>query len=183
MGTVQCDHCGYALVSRDAKSLSRVWAWLVAGMLAFIPANLLPMLNTNTLFSTKESTIIGGAVELFLNGDIGVSAIIIFASLVIPIGKFGAIAFLALSMKRTTHIQGHFRHKLYEIVEYIGRWSMIDVFVVAITSSLVQLGTVASINPGPAALAFAISVIFTMLSAQSFDSRMIWDHIEEEDKS
>jgi paraquat-inducible protein A len=175
-----CGRCGATLTSRDPKSLSRVWAWWIAGVLAYIPANLYPILRTKTLFSEEESTIIGGAIDLFTNGDRGVAAIILFASVLIPVGKFIAVAFLALGAKRASNLPGHHRHILFEIVEYIGRWSMIDVFVVAITSALVQLGSVASIQPGPAALAFALSVIFTMLAAQSFDSRMIWDRIEEE---
>ncbi len=178
--TAVCGRCGATLTSRDPKSLSRVWAWWIAGVLAYIPANLYPMLRTKTLFSEEESTIIGGAIDLFTNGDRGVAAIILFASVLIPVGKFIAVAFLALGAKRASNLPGHHRHVLFEIVEYIGRWSMIDVFVVAITSALVQLGSVASIQPGPAALAFALSVIFTMLAAQSFDSRMIWDRIEEE---
>ena len=101
--------------------------------------------------------------------------IILVASVGIPLAKFFAIAYLALSVRQGAHTSMSTRHGLYEIVEYIGRWSMIDVFVVAILPSLVQLNVFASIKPGPASLAFALSVIFTMLSAQSFDSRLIWD--------
>ena len=93
----------------------------------------------------------------------------------IPVAKFLAIAYLALSLRGRAPADNHARTMLYELVEYIGRWSMIDVFVVAILSSLVNLGAVATVTPGPASLAFALSVIFTMLAAQNFDSRMIWD--------
>ena len=105
----------------------------------------------------------------------GIALVILVASVGIPIAKFVAIAFLAISVRRGSQMDPDRRQGLYEIVEYIGRWSMIDVFVVAILSSLVQLNFVVTINPGPAALTFALSVIFTMLSAQAFDSRMIWD--------
>jgi paraquat-inducible protein A len=174
-GPRRCPRCGARLQSRDRLSLQRVWAWWVAGVLAYIPANTYPMLITDTLLSHDESTIIGGAVEIARHGDILVAAIVLVASVVIPVGKFVAIAYLALSIQRGWLHGSRQRHRLYEVTDFIGRWSMIDVFVVAILSSLVQLSVVASIRPGPAALTFALSVIFTMLSAQSVDPRLIWD--------
>lgn len=180
MDTDTCARCGSRLQSRDTGSLSRVWAWWVAGVLAYIPANLYPMLQTRTLLFTQEDTIVGGAVELARHGNIGIAVVILVASVVIPLAKFMCIAYLALSIRRGTHVTAGARQKMYEIVEYIGRWSMIDVFVVAILSSLVQLNTVAAINPGVASLAFAMSVIFTMLSAQSFDARLIWDRTRDD---
>ena len=116
-----------------------------------------------------------GHVELAKHGSYGIAFVILLASVGIPLAKFLAIAFLALSVQRRDAIAPERRQQLYEVVEYIGRWSMIDVFVVAILASLVQLNIVVTITPGPAALTFALSVIFTMLSAQAFDSRMIWD--------
>ncbi|WP_372840955.1 paraquat-inducible protein A [Phaeovulum sp.] len=178
MGTAKCARCGSKLHPRAPKSLQRVWALWVAGLMFYIPANLYPMLQTRTLFEAKESTIVGGAIELAQSGAIGIAIVILAASVLIPVGKFMAIAFLALSVRRRGLLTPGQRHALYEIVEYVGRWSMVDVFVVAILSSLVQLSVVASINPGPASLTFAISVVFTMLSAQSLDSRLIWDEIE-----
>ena len=175
MGTERCPRCGHRLQSRDPLSLQRVWAFWVVGLICYIPANLYPMLRTRTLFQVDESTIIGGAVELAHHGNWGVAAIILIASVVIPLAKFWAVAYLAISVKRPTVISKARRNFLYEIVEYIGRWSMIDIFVVAILSALVQLKTLATINPGIASVFFALSVIFTMLSAQAFDSRMIWD--------
>ncbi|EKE45639.1 hypothetical protein OCGS_0256 [Oceaniovalibus guishaninsula JLT2003] len=175
MGTAECARCGSALQSRDTRSLQRVWAWLIVGFMCYIPANLFPMLKTRVLFTETDATIVGGAVELIHHGALGIALVILVASVGIPIGKFVAIAYLALTISRPAALSSHRRHKLYELVEFIGRWSMIDVFVVAILSALVQLSVVASINPGPAAITFALSVIFTMLAAQSFDPRMIWD--------
>jgi paraquat-inducible protein A len=106
-----------------------------------------------------------------------VAFVILFASVAIPLSKFVAIAYLALAVQRGWHGSALRRMQLYELVEFIGRWSMIDVFVVAVLASLVQLSVVATVNPGPASLAFALSVIFTMLSARSFDSREIWDSV------
>lgn len=180
MGTPACGRCGSRLVSRDPRSLSRVWAWWLAGAMAYVPSQLWPMLETRTLFIVQEDTIISGAWELMASGNPGIAVVILVASVGIPLAKFFAIAFLALSARRGSSTPAALRMRLYEIVEYIGRWSMIDVFVVAILASLVQLNVVASIEPGPASLAFALSVIFTMLSAQAFDPRMIWDGIEAE---
>ncbi|MBJ3761162.1 paraquat-inducible protein A [Maribius pontilimi] len=175
IGTQTCARCGTDLVSRDTRSLQRVWAYLAVGIICYIPANLYPMLRTRVLFSTSEDTIIEGAIELATHGALGIAIVILVASVLIPVGKFVAIGWLAVSVSRPGSMEPHKRHKLYELVEFIGRWSMIDVFVVAILSALVQLNFAASINPGPAAFTFALSVIFTMLAAQSFDPRMIWD--------
>lgn len=156
-------------------SNQKVWAWLIAGMIAYIPANTYTMLKTSTLVETSEATIIGGVFELIDYGNIGIALVIFVASVLIPIGKLAAVAYLAISVQRRSVLNQHHRHRLFEIVEFIGRWSMIDVFVVAILSALVQLDGLATINPGIAAFSFALSVIFTMLAAQSFDSRLIWD--------
>jgi len=170
-----CARCGAALASRDTQSLQKVWAWWIAGIIAFVPANLYPMLKTATLGTETESTLLGGILELVHHGSLGIAAIVFFASIVIPASKFLAVAYLALSIGRPSRFTAHRRHQIYKVVEFVGRWSMIDVFVVAILTALVQLGSAASIHPGIAAVSFALSVAFTMLSAQSFDARLIWD--------
>ncbi len=177
-----CPRCNAVLASRDAQSLQKVWAWWVAGVIAFVPANTYPMLKTATLGSESESTLLGGIVELLHHGSVGIAAIVFFASIVIPVSKFLAIAYLALGIDKPSRITAHRRHQIYEVVEFVGRWSMIDVFVVAILTALVQLGSAASIHPGIAAVSFALSVAFTMLSAQSFDPRLIWDADKETPK-
>jgi len=174
-GTPHCPRCGSRLQSRDAMSLQKVWAWWLVGLGCYIPANLYPMLETRTLVGTQSDTIVGGAVDLARHGNWGVAMIILVASVLIPVGKFVVLAGLAIGVRHGPQISEAWRHRLYEVVEYIGRWSMIDVFVVAILSALVQLQALATITPGRASLFFALSVIFTMLSAQSFDSRLIWD--------
>lgn len=177
-GETHCHRCGAALHTPDRASLQAVWAWLLAGLVFYVPANLLPMLKTHTLgglHGNTDATIFGGVVELLRYDNYGVAAIIFVASIVVPIGKFLAIAWLARVAGRPATIEAaHTRLRVLEAVEFIGRWSMIDVFVVAILSALVQLGFVATIRPGPAAVSFAVSVAFTMLSAQSFDPRLIW---------
>ena len=174
----RCPRCGAALVSRDAGSMQRVWAWLVAGLIAYIPANIWPMLVTSTFGRPEEATIVGGVVELWHVHAYFVAIVVFVASVLIPVGKFVAIGWLALVVRRPRgHSPKHLLH-LYEFVEFIGRWSMIDVFVVAILAALVQFNLLVSINPGVAAVCFALSVVFTMLSAMSFDSRAIWDDVE-----
>lgn len=175
MGTVRCPRCGAKLTSRAYRSLGTVWFFWALGVIAYVPANVWPMLETRLLLTTSDDTIIEGALKLLGHGSVGIALVILLASVVIPLAKFAAIAWLALSIQYRLPSSPKWRHRVYEAVELIGRWSMIDVFVVAILSSLVQFSVLANVTPGPAALAFALSVIFTMLSALSFDSRMIWD--------
>ncbi|MGZ3215004.1 paraquat-inducible protein A [Paracoccus sp. T5] len=174
----RCNRCGAHLKPPDRRGLQAVWAWWLAGLIAYIPANLFPMMRTQTfagLAGNSEATIVGGVIELIHHGSYDIAIIVFVASIIVPVGKFIAIAWLAIVAGRPATVdQAHTRLKVYEVVEFIGRWSMIDVFVVAILSALVQLGFVASIHPGPAAVSFAVSVAFTMLSAQSFDARLIW---------
>jgi paraquat-inducible protein A len=178
-GPARCSRCGAALHSRMPGSLQRVWAWLFAGVVVYIPANIYPMLQTTSFGRTTENTIIGGVIELVNYGSLGVALIVFVASVLIPVGKFIAIGYLALVVRpgarigRGSGLRG--RQHLYEVVEFIGRWSMIDVFVVAILAALVQLDFAATVTPGIAAVSFSLSVAFTMLAAQSFDPRLIWD--------
>ena len=173
----RCGRCGGRLSSCSKNSLRKVWAWWGAGVIAYIPANIYPMLETRALFTRTDDTIIAGAIRLAEHGALGVAAVILLASVVIPLAKFFAVAYLTLSIRLGAQMSRKRQHILYEVVEFIGRWSMIDVFVVAILTSLVQFNFVASVKPGPASLAFALSVIFTMLAAKSFDSRLIWDQM------
>lgn len=173
-----CLRCGAKL--DPAPGLQAVWAWLIAGLVVYIPANLYPMLRTSTMGRTTDNTIVGGAIELMHYGSYGVALIVFVASVVIPIAKFFAIGYLALAVRNRWPMKGRNRLHLYEVVEFVGRWSMIDVFVVAILSALVRFDLAATIAPGIAAASFALSVAFTMLSAQSFDPRLIWLETEDE---
>lgn len=170
-GTAACLRCGSPLAE---PGLQAVWAWLIAGMVVYVPANIYPMLRTLTMGRAQDSTIVGGAIELFRHGSWGVALIVIGASVAIPLAKFVIIGYLALAVRGGWPMRGNTRLHLYEIVEFVGRWSMIDVFVVAILSALVKFNLVATIAPGIAAASFALSVVFTMLAAQSFDPRLIW---------
>lgn len=171
-----CLRCGRSLpdLSVPDQSLQRVWAWLFAGIVAYIPANLYPMLQTTSFGRTTESNIVEGVIDLLHHGSFTVAAIVFIASIAIPVAKFAAIAYLALSVQRGAKRRTHGRHRLHTLVEFIGRWSMVDVFVVAILAALVQLDFAATITPGIAAISFSLSVAFTMLSAQSFNPKSIW---------
>lgn len=179
-GTAHCPRCHGPLHSREPASLQRVWAWLAVGLIAYVPANLLPMMITTVTGRKLESTILGGVVDLMHHGAFLIAAIVFIASVVIPVSKFLTIAVLALSIEFRLPISVHARMKLYEAVEFIGRWSMVDVFVVAILTALIQMGFFASIRPGHAAVFFALSVAFTMISAQAMDPRLIWDSADRE---
>jgi paraquat-inducible protein A len=180
LGTPTCPRCGTALHVRIPNSLQRVLAWFVVGFMCYIPANLLPMLRTRTLGHETDSTIVGGVIDLLHHGAWDIALVVFVASVVIPISKFMVILYLVLSIRYGTQLSVEARIHLYEVVEFIGRWSMVDVFVVAILTALVQFSFLASINPGTAAVFFALSVAFTMLSAQALDPRLIWDSAETE---
>lgn len=177
-GVATCPRCGTALHARAPASLQKVWAWLAVGLICYIPANLQPMMVTTFLGKAAGSTILGGVVELIHHGAYGIAFVVFLASVLIPVSKFLTIAFLALSIQFRLPVPVHTRIHLYEAVEFIGRWSMVDVFVVAILTALIQMGFFAAIEPGPAAVFFALSVAFTMLSAQAMDPRLIWDSVE-----
>jgi paraquat-inducible protein A len=180
VGTPTCPRCGSALHSRMPASIQRVLAWLLVGFMCYLPANLLPMLRTRTLGRETDSTIVGGVIELAHHGAWDIAAVVFLASVVIPVSKFVVILYLVWSIRYHARLAVHTRIHLYEVIEFIGRWSMIDVFVVAILTALVQFSFLASINPGTAAVFFALSVAFTMLSAQALDPRLIWDSAEPE---
>ena len=182
--TDRCGRCGAALHTRAAgeHGMFWVWFWWIAGLTAYVPANLLPMLETRVLLTKSDDIIVVGAVKLASHGSVLIAGVILIASVLIPLGKFAAIALLARSVSVGRGLSPTWNHRTYEVIEFIGRWSMIDVFVVAILSSLVQFSVIATIKPGPAALAFAISVICTMLSAQCFDSRRIWEGVSSSDR-
>lgn len=175
-----CGRCGAALHLRKPGSLQRSLALTVAAVFLYLPANLLPIMTTESLTEGAEAnTIIGGVILFWQTGAYPVAVIIFIASIVIPILKILAIfglCFAARSNRRPIAAT-----RVYRMTELVGRWSMVDVFVVAILVSVVQLGSLLSIKPGPAAVAFAGVVILTMLAAHTFDQRLIWDVAEGED--
>jgi paraquat-inducible protein A len=168
-----CSRCGSALHLRKPESLQRTWALTVAAALLYLPANLLPVLQVEGFAGSQRSTIISGVIQFWQDKDYPVALIIFTASIMIPVLKLISLIWLTLAASRGYRPRGNTR--LYRITEFIGRWSMTDVFVVAILVGVVQLGSVMSIAPGAGAVAFAGVVILTMLAAISFDPRLIWD--------
>lgn len=171
----RCRRCTHRLQSRKRHSLQRCWAFLSVGMMLYVPANLLPIMMTRSFSGNTSDTILSGILELFTTDSPGVAVIIFVASICIPIAKFLIIGFLALSLQFRWSHSSHRRHQLHVLTEFIGRWSMIDVFVVAVLAALIQLGAIITITPGVGINAFAASVVFTMLAASSLDPRLIWD--------
>ncbi|MEM9286025.1 MAG: paraquat-inducible protein A [Pseudomonadota bacterium] len=175
-----CKECGAMVHSRIPHSLQKTWAYWIAGLLLYIPGNVFPIMITSTLGNDKGSTIIGGVIALLHHHSYAVAIVVLVASILVPITKFIIIALIALSIQFRWPINTHHRHLAHQAVEFIGRWSMIDVFVVAALAALIQLGSVMAIYPGKAIGFFALSVALTMLSAQSLDPRLMWDHAPEE---
>ena len=167
-----CRRCG-STIYHQSYSTQKAWAYLLTAIIAYIPANLYPMLITNQFGHVEGSTILGGIVLLWEHGSYPISAIIFFASIVIPIVKFLVLIYLLISVKYPIGKDKKIdKHKLYFMTEAVGPWSMIDVFVVAILAALIHLANV-QIVAGTAATAFAISVFFTLLAAHAFDERLI----------
>lgn len=170
-----CQRCGGTLHPRQPASLQRTWALLIAATLFCFPAHLYPIMATTSLGNTQPSTIISGVMQFLSHGDWPIALIIFSASVLVPFGKIMALAWLCLAARRETPLDMHAQMRLYRITEWVGRWSMIDVFVVAIVVALVRLGNLMSITPGPGGVAFAAVVVLTMLAAFSFDPRLLWD--------
>lgn len=170
-----CELCGTVLHSRMSHTLQRSWAFLWAAIICFFPANMLPIMTFKSFGSGSPSTILSGIVELFSHGLWGIGLVVLIASIVIPCLKIIGMLILLLSLKYRWQTTARQKTWLYRAVEWVGRWSMLDIFVIAVLVALVQLGSLATITPGHGATAFAAVVILTMLAALNFDTRLIWD--------
>jgi len=175
----RCPRCGATMHLRKNDSLQRTLALLVTACLLYIPANLYPIMYTEQLGSTEASTIMGGVILLIELGSLPIAMVIFVFSVIVPSGKLMTMFYLVWTVERHSPLGARQRSMMYRITEFIGKWSMVDVFVVSILVALVHLGGLLVIRPGIAALSFAGVVIVTMIAAESFDSRLIWDNIEE----
>jgi len=171
-----CPRCHARLAFRKPASIAHCWAYLVAAMALYVPANTLPIMYTSSLFGSSEDTIMSGVLFLWDSGSWYLALIVFLASIVVPLGKIIALAALLLSVQLGWRWRRIERTRLYRLIETIGRWSMLDIFVVALLVALVQLTALAAVRAGPAAPAFGAVVVLTMAAAQSFDPRLIWDH-------
>ena len=174
-----CPRCGGELHQRKPNSIMRTWALVITGMIFYIPANILPMTITSALGSTQSDTIMSGVIYFIHSGSWEIALVIFTASIFVPFLKFIIIIYLLLSVQFKSIKRPKDRTVLYRITEAVGRWSMVDIYVVTILIALVKLGVLADIEAGPAAIYFAAMVVITMLAAENFDPRLIWDVVEE----
>lgn len=170
----QCQRCGAPLHTLKPDSLARTWAFLIAALIFYVPANLLPVMNTTMLGSGADSTIIGGVVEFAEAGAWDIASIIFIASIGVPAIKFAALLLLLITCQRQSGWARRERSKLFRFIELVGYWSMLDVIVVALVAALVKFEALADIEPRAGILFFGMVVVFTMLAAMSFDPRLIW---------
>jgi paraquat-inducible protein A len=171
----RCPRCQSRIESRTPFSTEMTVAWLIAGLVLYIPANVLPVIHTGGLLGDEDSTILGGILEFWRSGDWDIALLIFTASIAVPFTKFIAIGLLLLTVRKNSRWQQHQRTTLYRIVEFIGYWSMLDVIVVALTSALMQFQMLGTAEPRAGIAFFCVVVVVTMLSALSFDPRLIWD--------
>jgi len=170
-----CPRCGTTLVWRKPNSVQFTWALVIAAAICYIPANVLPVLTTTTLGESESDTIMGGVVFLYTSGSWPLALIVLVASVMIPLGKLVALGYLLITIQRGSVRNMHDRARIYYLVEFIGRWSMLDVFVDAFVVALIQLQPLMSVEPGLGVVFFMAVVVLTMLAAQTFDPRLIWD--------
>lgn len=170
-----CARCGASLHARKPDSVTRAWAFLIAAAILYVPANVMPVMETGSLFGSQRDTIMSGVVYLWTSGSWPLAVIVFVASILVPGTKLLALTVLLVSVQARSTWRPLDRSRLYRIVESVGRWSMVDIYVAAILTALVQFKSLATIRAGPAAIAFGAVVVLTMFAAEAFDPRLIWD--------
>ena len=181
-GSWHCARCGARLHWRKPDSASRTWAFLAAAAILYVPANVLPVIHSGSLFATESDTILGGVEYLWTSGSWALAVIVFAASIVVPATKILALTLLLATSQRRSTWRPVDRTRLYRLTSYIGRWSLVDIYVGAVSVALVQLRPFASIEPGPGAIFFGAVVVLTMLASMSFDPRLIWDAVDARDE-
>ena len=170
-----CPRCGSTLHQRKPNSLKRTWALVLAAIVLYIPANLLPVTVVISFGKSQSDTIMSGVIYFIANGMWPIALIIFVASILVPMLKLIILTFLLITVQRKSAWRPKDRTRLYRLTEAVGRWSMVDIYVVTILVALVNLGNLATIKAGPGAGFFAAVVVITMFAAMSFDPRLIWD--------
>jgi len=170
-----CPRCHSKVYPRIPHSLRWSWALLLSGFFLYIPANILPIMTLNKMWVLRTDTIMSGIINLYNIGMAPIAAIVFTASVLVPLLKMLALAYILLAIQFKKNRSYLLDCRMFRIVEFIGRWSMLDIFVISILLGIVKFGNVASVNLEPASLLFEIVVILTMLAALSLDSRLIWD--------
>jgi paraquat-inducible protein A len=169
-----CSRCGHVLHATKPFSLQRTWACVVAAAVLYIPANVLPVMETTSALQRDEHTLLGGIHELWLDGSWGLAIIVFIASIAVPVLKIGVLGLLAWTVRRAPHWRRLERARLYRLIETVGHWSMLDVYVVVLLAATVRFGPLASVSAGDGLLSFAAVVVLTLLATWSFDPRLIW---------
>jgi paraquat-inducible protein A len=170
-----CPRCATPLHRRKPDSLNRSWALAATAAILYVPANLLPIMTVTSFGKGTPDTIVSGVIELLHAGMWPIALLVFFASITVPVLKLVGLVFLLLSVHRRSTKRLRDRTVMYRIIEGVGRWSMVDVFMIGILAALVALGNLATIAPGPGAVAFCGVVIVTILAAMAFDPRLMWD--------
>jgi len=174
-----CPRCGSRMHQRKPNSLARTWALVITALILYVPANVLPISISTTMGSTQEDTIISGVIFFIKSGSWLIGMIIFMASIFVPILKMVALIYLLISVQRKSQKHPLDRTRLYRIIEAVGRWSMVDIFVITIMAALIKLGFLGNFEAGPAAVYFGAVVVITIFAAMSFDPRLIWDTIKD----
>ncbi|HBE92003.1 MAG TPA: paraquat-inducible membrane protein A [Gammaproteobacteria bacterium] len=180
---LRCPRCGTKLHPRIHNSLLLTWMLVCLAFVLYIPANVLPMTRVVALGQAQEDTIMSGVIYFIQHGSWYIGLVIFIASVFVPMLKLAMLMFLLISVQRKSQWRPRERTRIYRITELVGRWSMLDIYVVTILIALVSLGVFADIDVGPAAIFFAGVVVLTIFAAKSFDPRLIWDNIETEQSS
>jgi paraquat-inducible protein A len=172
---VTCPRCQSQLYFRKPAAIERSWAYLISAYLLFGPAMMLPIMETGSLFGEQRDTIMSGILFLLGSGSWALAAIVFIASIFVPLAKLICLTYLLVTIHKGKPTKRLHRTRLYRMLEFVGRWSMLDVYVVTLLSVLVQLKGLANIYPMPGAMAFGAVVVLTMMATLSFDPRLIWD--------
>jgi len=173
-----CGRCGTTLHRRKPNSLARSWALVITAFIFYIPANLLPIMKTTSLGHTQEDTIMSGVIYMIVSGSWPLALVIFVASVFVPLAKLFILTYLLISVQRKSQWRPYDRTRLYRLTEAVGRWSMVDIYVVTILVALVNLGNLATIEAGLGAVFFGAVVVITIIAAMTFDPRLIWDNME-----
>ena len=176
---IACPRCGTRMYQRKPDSLARAWALVIAAIVFYIPANVMPISVTTALGTAEGDTIMSGVIYFIQSGSWPIALVIFVASIFVPVLKMLILLFLLVSVQMKSKWRPMDRTRLYRIIETIGRWSMVDIFVITIMAALIKLGALADFAAGPGAVYFAAVVVLTILAAMSFDPRLIWDSLED----
>ncbi len=170
-----CPRCGHVLRARKPMSVQRTWACVIAAAVLYVPANALPVMTTVSALQREEHTLLGGILELWTDGSWGLSVIVFIASIAVPVLKIAVLALLAWTVRRAPGWRRLERARLFRLIEAVGHWSMLDVYVVVLLAATIHFGSFASVRAGPGLLSFAAVVVLTMLATHAFDPKLIWD--------